>query len=615
MAAAPAAGALRDLNAVKVASIMSYLDDVDRATSSERPRSPESESRPPSVALVRRSYPGSDLGAGTASVLSLAGRENVFHGIKNKIEALRVENAELKQQTERLKSRATDMEAEHEREKRRLRETLRDEMDSQRDASQRAVDEHLRCIRRLISDKESLSKAVQEMTAKLTTIESSHADELRRLESAHTQAVSETKGRLALQEKTKREQWTVKEAKRIKETTLKAMEPDIALLMNRHKAERRRMEEEHLEAMRRKDDQLLLKDRELAEAKLRLGKDIEELILRERSAVRGQITDESRRAERLFDDERQSIKAMHAVELRELNERVARLQADLASQQQAAATAAAAAEMHTKDARHAHEEAVERLRREHREELARAASAKEVTEAGFEAAVAARIQDALRERAAAIERRLAAERDQAVDAAIARLEDEQVRVMREHRTRERELETKLTGAERDRDRHAAESGTLRTTLDALRADLKHRDATIVELRGEIEQLKQRLRDLRQVNDDEVTERLRALDGAWRAKSSALENDHVAAVENHRIDVLKLQKAAERQQEELKAEYEAAERRHASELLALTERIQGTVLRKDAQIRLLQEQTQALEASLQLREMELERHTALLHEDN
>jgi hypothetical protein len=603
--------ALRDINVSKVASIMNYLDEVDRASSVERPKSPGEDSRmsAPLGSVLRRSYPVSE--AGGVSVLSLAGRENVFHGIKSKIEALRVENAELKQQSDRLRSRLAESDDEHARDLRRLRDAARDEADSQRSSMQQSIDEHLRCIKRLITEKDALNKAVQDLNKRLGCIDGSHADELRKAEAAHVQALSELKGRMASQEKAKRDEWTVKEAKRIKESTLKALEPDVALLMNRHKAEKRRMEEEHLEALRRKDDQLLLKEREIAETKLRLGKEMEELIMRERLALRGQVGDESKRVERHFDEERAAIKAQHLVEVRELNERIARLQNEVAVQQQTVASLNAAGDMRAKETRQAHDEAIAAMRREHREELARAASVRERCDADFEAAVAARIDSALAERTAALNRRLTAEKDQAVDSVIARLENEQLRSLKEHRQKESELNEKLAIACRERDRLRGDLEAAHSSLANAKGELRHQDGVVKALRVEADELKHRLADQRGANENEITERLRALDGAWRAKTAALENDYVAVTEDHRIEVLKLNKAAELLREETKANMEVAERRHAAELQTVNDRVQATILKKDCQIRQMQESIQSLETQLHFREIELERHSALL----
>ena len=607
-----AAAPLGDMNSAKVANIMSYLDDVDRASLPDRPRSPDAPSHVSYAASgARRSYAGSEV----CTALSVTGRENVFHGIKAKLETLRQENAELKRQNERLRGCLAETADAHDSEKRALRDTVRRDAESQRESLQQSLDEHLRTIRKLVGEKEKLTRTTQELTSKLHGIEMIHEERVRKIEAAHAQAVSEVKGRLSQQEKAKREQWSVKEAKRIKEATLKAMEPDIALLMNRHKAEKRRIEEEHAEALRRKDDQILLKERELAEAKVRLGRDVEDLISRERSSLRGHVGDETRRMEREFNGEREILKSQHASEIREHEQQRSRLQARLAEQEQKLAVVVVESEARLREAQVQHEEALARLTREHRIEAQRVAEAHQRSLQEADAHVEERSAKAASQKLAAVEARMQSECDRAVDAAVCKLEAEQLRMAKEQRLRERELTEKIAAQVREISRLRDDLAGASERLATAKADAEHREETITNLRTDLQKVQTRLSGLREESDSEIGERLRALDSAWRAKTASLENDHVAALESHRTEVLKLQANADRERQSLAQKHDEAERRHTAELAAVTDRVTSTINRKDGQIRQLQEDVATLEHALQSREAEMARHTALLGDVN
>lgn len=599
------ADALNALNRDKAASIMSYLDDVDRSFDL-RPPSPTHSVASSAGRSLRRSYPQSDAGLSTIST----SRQNVFHGIKSKIDALRVENAELKQSCDRLKHRCASLDDELSEQAKAKRAEAQELLDAQRVGLQKTIDMHVAEIKSLVDDKTKLARAVAQLTAAVDGADAKHQAAVAKLQAAHATALSELKGRLSTQEKTKREQWSAKEAKRIKEATLKAMEPDIALLMNRHKAEKRRMEEDHRDELRRKDDHILQKERELAETKVVLGKQMEELLLRERSALRSHVMDESRRMHSDFEADRDTERRRHesvlgAAEQRAIaaSQRVTELQALLVEERDAA-------EAHVSALQRDHEAALQQLRLQHQHQEAalterHAAELSSATGGATERLRAAVLQE--------VKQQMAAEKEAAIMETVGKLEAEQLALTREHRAVERTQRDRIASLQREVDRLRDELSTAVGNAKGHADNVRHRDETIAELRRELAEYKNRGDSMRSAANTEFEERLRALDSAWRAKVITMENDLVAAAETRRSDVGRLERAVADAKAECAAQLESMERKHALQLASLNERVLVTVARKDEQLRQLTERVSFLDGELAARDDDLQRHEALLAE--
>ncbi|EAN91494.1 hypothetical protein, conserved, partial [Trypanosoma cruzi] len=228
----------------------------------------------------------------------------VYHGIKSKIEALRFSNDELRAENEELKARlstARQRETEHVE---KLQAAARSEVDSLRKGFQESEKEHNRVTQLLQREKAQLTKAVESLTTQLRQEMSRREEEVAKLESANAAAIAQLKTRWQAQEKAAREKWKISEAKRIKESTLQSLEPDIVLLLNRHKAEKARLREEFENELRQRDEVIALKEAEVEEVKAKLARDAEAMMTREQKEFRDRLREEIERVNRQLEDER-----------------------------------------------------------------------------------------------------------------------------------------------------------------------------------------------------------------------------------------------------------------------------------------------------------------------
>ena len=186
----------------------------------------------------------------TSNALQALDGNSVYEGIKTKLQKLKTENEHFKNENDSLRRELDAVRSNAASREKQIAARVEAECETKRQSLEKSVKKHLACIQTLLNDKEDLTKRLETMSRECTKLKEAHDSDKKKFEKAQASALSELQAKWQASEKQKREAWATKEAKKIKESTVKAMEPDIALMLNRHKAEKRRMEEEHAEGHR-----------------------------------------------------------------------------------------------------------------------------------------------------------------------------------------------------------------------------------------------------------------------------------------------------------------------------------------------------------------------------
>eukprot|EP00039_Didymoeca_costata_P009065 m.120102 g.120102 ORF g.120102 m.120102 type:complete len:570 (-) comp14346_c0_seq4:38-1747(-) len=103
----------------------------------------------------------------------------------------------------------------------------------------KSINRHLSFIDRLINDKKELAKQCEHLVEKLRTSESKFNKKLDALKATHQREILKQKE----VEKSKREKWVKEQTRRIKEITMKGLEPEIQKIMDNHKVELEKAQE------------------------------------------------------------------------------------------------------------------------------------------------------------------------------------------------------------------------------------------------------------------------------------------------------------------------------------------------------------------------------------
>lgn len=101
----------------------------------------------------------------------------------------------------------------------------------------RTINRHLKFIDRLIGDKQALSQRCEQLVAQVKASDTATAAKVAELKEAHKLELKKRKEAAATAEKARREKWVAEQTKRIKDMTVKGLEPEIQRLMQEHKAE------------------------------------------------------------------------------------------------------------------------------------------------------------------------------------------------------------------------------------------------------------------------------------------------------------------------------------------------------------------------------------------
>ncbi|RNF00897.1 putative kinesin [Trypanosoma conorhini] len=634
---------LRELNEAKVANILSYLDEAvatrpqlavsfaphddmlpeayapgGAALAPSTALNQSSHKKPPCAAPPQQQQQQQLSSSASAACLtsyviggSLDPYVGVYHGIKAKIEALRFSNDELRAENEELKARlgtARQREAEHVE---KLQFANRAETQLLRDGFRESEAEHRRLTQGLQREKAQLTKAVESLTTQLRQEMSRREEEVAKLESANAAAIAQLKMRWQAQEKAAREKWRVAEAKRIKESTLQSLEPDIVLLLNRHKAEKARMREEFENELRQRDEVIAAKEATVDEVKARLARDAEATMTREQNEFRERLREEVERVNRQLEEERRAarqktedMEAFFEEQKGVMQREIARLQKELFALKEAASTAQAT--FHDAVAKEVagitanSNNIVGELKEKLMWEFSRREKETQVHNKHYLAAK----EEELR-------RKCEAERDAAVAAATQRLEQTHVKYLTESQGNDGLLRDRFAQMSRENERLRVEAELLQEQLKSALDAKNRKDEEIGRLREAAELTEQRVKAIEDGVRGECETRMHVLDTEWQRKLRQFEIKHVEEVGamQHELEKASIELEAARNAAAL--EQNSIEQKHAAELTSINERVLVALATKDNTLKAQTEQISLLQEALRHRDEHIARHRELL----
>lgn len=162
----------------------------------------------------------------------------------------------------------------------------------------------------MIDDKKRLSGRCEHLVAELKSIDQKYTDRIRLLEESQRRDLQQLKDVHEAAEKLRRERWIEDKTKRIKELTVRGLEPEIQKLINGHKNELAKMKAIH-------EAELLSADERAAQRYLRMTDELrdqlerekEVAIARERALAQEKYEKSIRDEERSFNEQRRRLYA------------------------------------------------------------------------------------------------------------------------------------------------------------------------------------------------------------------------------------------------------------------------------------------------------------------
>ncbi|CAI8049619.1 Centrosomal protein of 131 kDa [Geodia barretti] len=216
-----------NLSESRLQSILSYLDEVERV---DEGRGASTTGRIPTSHTVKPG--GGGLGEELETVASdvtstiLSQRME----IDNKNKTVEMLQKALNQQRELTVYHAKEMDKEGER-----------RLDLQRQEYETTIQRHQTFIDQLIEDKKKLGEKCEKLVRELRDTSSKYQTKVKTMEETHVAELEKVRQVAAATDKLRREKWRAEESRRIKEATVRSLEPEIQRIIQKGKTDIQRL--------------------------------------------------------------------------------------------------------------------------------------------------------------------------------------------------------------------------------------------------------------------------------------------------------------------------------------------------------------------------------------
>ncbi|XP_068610587.1 centrosomal protein of 131 kDa [Brachionichthys hirsutus] len=244
----PDGGAL--LSEAKLQSIMNFLDEMEKSEQ-ERPRSVTSGSHREAV-FSEEELAGVEQASATAAEVT-GSMMRIKMELEEKKRAVNMLQTALAQQRELSLRHIKDTEKE-----------LNRNFQLQKEQYEATIQRHLTFIDQLINDKETLSQRCEGVVGELKQVGQKYTKKIAQMQEQHEmvwqilgplcEEIKKLKELMSASEKIRREKWIDEKTKKIKEITVKGLEPEIQKLISKHKQELKKLRTLHEAELLQADD-------------------------------------------------------------------------------------------------------------------------------------------------------------------------------------------------------------------------------------------------------------------------------------------------------------------------------------------------------------------------
>uniref|UniRef100_A0A4W5ME48 Centrosomal protein 131 n=1 Tax=Hucho hucho TaxID=62062 RepID=A0A4W5ME48_9TELE len=290
----PDGGAL--LSEAKLQSIMSFLDEMEKSEQ-ERPRSVTSGSHKEVTGSMMRLK------------LELEEKRRTVNMLQTALTQQRELTVRHVKETEKELSRNFTL---------------------QKEQYEATIQRHLTFIDQLIDDKKALSERCEGVVGELKLVDQKYTKKIGQMQEQHELEIKKLKELMSATEKVRREKWIDEKTKKIKEITVKGLEPEIQKLICKHKQELKKLrvlhEAELLQADERAAQRYVGQSEELRQ---QLERDRDEQCQRERELAKQRFEKQLAEEEMSLQQQRRRLYKEVSEEKERLNQLAARQRADL----------------------------------------------------------------------------------------------------------------------------------------------------------------------------------------------------------------------------------------------------------------------------------------------
>nr|XP_035969093.1 centrosomal protein of 131 kDa isoform X4 [Halichoerus grypus] len=391
---------------------------------------------------------------------------------------------------------------------RRVKETEKElgrQLRQQRDHYEATIQRHLSFIDQLIEDKKALADRCEAALAELKLGNERCKDREAQVQEQHELEIKKLKELMSATEKVRREKWINEKTRKIKEITVRGLEPEIQKLIAKHKQEVKKLKSLHEAELLRADSRAAQRfGRQVEELREHLQREKEALGQQERERAQQRFEQHVEQEQRALQQQRRRLYGEVAEEKERLGQQAARQRAELEELRQQLEESSAA---EGRALRAEFEKGREEQECRHQMEMKTLKDQLEAERQMWEASCTKKEEAWLLNRERELREEIRRDRDKEIELVIHRLEADMTRAREES---ERAAESRV---QRIRDKYDTELSELEQSERKLQercTELKGRlgeaEGESERLQGLVRQKEKELAHLTAVNEQLVSER-------------------------------------------------------------------------------------------------------------
>ncbi|XP_041473084.1 centrosomal protein of 131 kDa-like isoform X2 [Lytechinus variegatus] len=585
----------------KLRNIMSFLDEVDQAeqeTVSEFSQALDVDQAP----TTSRTVPAVPLVPSAEEIQKLEEASAAASEVTNTVLSQRLQ-LEEKDRSVKMLQKALNQQREltvrHAKEQ--DKETKR-RLQLQKEEYEATIKRHLSFIDQLIDDKKALGEKYDGVVTELKQVDKKYQGRIKNMEDSHSRELSKIKDVQAAAEKLRREKWIDEKTKKIKEITVKGLEPEIQRLIANHKTEIKKLktihEAEMLQAEERAGQKYV---RHIEELRDQLADEKEAACARERELAKQRYEKQLEQEEAAYQQQRRRMYSEVQEEKDRINEQARRQRQEMDRLQQ---TMEANSHKAISAMKEEYEKARDEQERRHRAEVKDLEERLRIEKEAWEENYMKKQETWLLSKERELKEQVRRDRDKEIEMVITRLEDdaqssrdEQERAaenrikrirdkyegeLREVETSERKTQERLNEVKA----HLAEVEGENLRIEAL---FKQKDHEVNEVNKVCERLNKERKNVEEVIRQEFADRLVAVED----ENKRVKNEISEMRARHKLELTRIQESKEEEMEEVHKRVKQAIAKKEDVVSQLRQQHAAAVKRADHLESLLEQQRKQL----------------------
>ncbi|KAM4032735.1 centrosomal protein of 131 kDa isoform 3-T4 [Anomaloglossus baeobatrachus] len=562
-------GAAALLSEAKLQNIISFLDEMEKAEQ-ERPRSS-----------------GSNTHRGTlfseAELNHLEQASAVATEVTSSMLKMRLELEEKKKALSLLQ---TALAQQRELTVRHVKQTEKEmsyQLKQQSEQYEATIQRHLTFIDQLIDDKKTLSERCESLVSELKQVDHKYSSKISQMQEQHDTEMKKLQELMTATEKVRREKWIDEKTKKIKEITVKGLEPEIQRLISKHKQEIRKLKALHEAELLQSDERAAQRYvRQAEEQRQNLEREKEEVSQRERELAKQRYEKQLVHEEQSLQEQRRRLYSEVSEEKERLKMQATRQRAELDELRKQLEDNCALA---TRVLKEEYEKSKEEQDRRHQIELKAIKERLEIEKQAWEQNYRKKEESWLLTRERELKEEVRKGRDKEIELVIQRLEAEMSTAREEC---ERAAENRI---KRVRDKYESELQELERSEKKSHERCNQLKERVTELEGEQIRLHGLLKQREQEVDDlrKITERLNE---ERRSLSDVIRQEFADRLVTTEEENKRLKIEASETQARHRLELERVAREKEEELEEVHKRVKSAIVKKEETVNSLRKQCEA-----------------------